>query len=77
MPKTITLRLDDSTYKMLRMAAESERRNISNFIEYAAVNFTLNDIFVSDEEMEEIREILPGIKTALKDVEEGRFTIVE
>lgn len=76
MPKTVTLRLDEKNYNMLRMAAESERRNISNYIEYAAINFTFNYLFVSDKEMKEIEEIIPGLNESLTDVKEGRFTIV-
>ena len=70
MPKTITLQLDENSYNMLRMAAESERRNISNYIEYAAINFTLNDLFVSDKEMKEIEEIIPGLNESLTDAKE-------
>jgi predicted transcriptional regulator len=77
MSKTITLRLDDSTYNILRMAAEGERRTISNFIEFAAVNYTLNDLFVSDEEMEEMKGIFPGLRKGLKDAKEGKYTIVK
>ena len=51
MSKTITLRLDDDIYNMLKKAADGEKRNISNFIEYATISFLSKEAFVSDEEM--------------------------
>ncbi|MBM3288879.1 MAG: ribbon-helix-helix protein, CopG family, partial [Candidatus Hydrogenedentes bacterium] len=36
MPKTVTLRLDDKTYRQFRRLAESDNRPLSNFIETAA-----------------------------------------
>lgn len=77
MQKTITLRVDDSTYNLFKMAAAGEKRNLSNFIEFAAVNYTLNDLFVSDEEMEEIKHLYPSLRKGLKDAKEGRYKIVK
>ena len=37
MSKTITLRIDDEVYKILKTAANGEKRTISNFIEFAAL----------------------------------------
>jgi uncharacterized protein (DUF1778 family) len=58
MPKTITIRLDNETYELFRYAALGNKRTISNYIEFAALNYTLNDQLVSYEEMEEIRPML-------------------
>lgn len=52
--KTITLRIEDNLYNMFKNAAKGEKRTISNFIEYAALNYLTNESFVSDEEMEDI-----------------------
>ena len=55
MPKTLTVRIDDATYQLIADAAASENRSVSNFIETAARQRAVSEIFVSDEEMSEIR----------------------
>ena len=57
MSKTITLRLDDKTYSLIRTAANGSRRSISNFIEYATVAYLAEDSFISDGEMAEILSV--------------------
>lgn len=54
MAKTVTVRLDDATYEMIRSAALGDRRSVANFLEYAAVSFLAQHAQVSDEEMDEI-----------------------
>ena len=39
MAKTITLRLDDNVYEMFKKAAEGQKRTISNYLEYATIEF--------------------------------------
>ena len=80
MAKTITLRIDDETYELIKKAASGERRSISNFIEYATVSYLSEESFVSDKEMEEIlrnNELLRSLSEAKKDIENGDFRIVE
>ena len=55
MPKTLTVRIDDSTYRLIAEAAASENRSVSNFIETAARQRAVSEIFVADAEMQEIR----------------------
>jgi uncharacterized protein (DUF1778 family) len=55
MPKTLTVRINDATYRLIAEAAEIENRSVSNFIETAAREKAVADIFVPDEEMAEIR----------------------
>jgi uncharacterized protein (DUF1778 family) len=55
MPKTLTVRIDDATYRLIVDAAASENRSVSNFIETAARQRAVSEIFVSDAEMSEIR----------------------
>lgn len=79
MTKTITLRLDDEIYRLLKTAAKGEMRTISNFIEYAALKYLADESFVSDAEMEEIlsdKLLLKTLKGAKKDVEKGNYKIV-
>ena len=80
MGKTVTIRLDDGTYEIIKKAASGQKRSISNFIEYATVAYLAEDSFVSDEEMEEIldnEKLIKSIKSAENDIKNKRFRIVE
>ena len=80
MSKTVTIRLDDETYQMIRHAAEGQMRSISNFIEYATVSYLTEEALVSDEEMGEIlsdAELLKNLKQARSDVAAKRYARVE
>ena len=76
MAKTITLRVDDSTYNTLKRAAVGDRRTISNFIEYAAINYVLNSNTVDDNEMNEVLTFAKDLKKGLSDIKNGRYKIV-
>jgi len=79
MGKTITLRVDDSTYKKLKTAAESERRTISNFIENASLSYIDNSTFVDDEEMNNIlsnKELLNELNSAMNDIKRGKYHLI-
>ena len=80
MAKTITIRIDDDTYNMIKTAAEGERRSISNFIEYATITYLTEESFVSEKEMEDIledEEILKALQKGKKEIEEEKYNIVE
>ena len=79
MSKTITLRIDESTYKRIKTAAESERRTISNFIEYASLSYIDNSTFVDDEEMNNItanKELINNLNSSMADIKTGKYRIV-
>lgn len=79
MTKTITLRLDEEVYNLIKTAAKGEMRTISNFIEHAAVRYLTDESFVSDVEMDEILEnetILKALESGKKDIEKGKYKIV-
>lgn len=79
MPKTITLRLDDKTYQMLKIAAKGSRRTISNFLEYAVLSFLSQATYISDQEMEVIlndKELLEDITQSEKDIKSEKYKIV-
>ena len=79
MTKTITLRLDEEVYDLIKTAAKGEMRTISNFIEHAAVRCLTDERFVSDNEMNEILEnetILKALKNGKIDIENGNYKIV-
>ena len=80
MAKTITLRVDDETYELIKKAASGERRSIANFIEYATIAFLTEESFVSDDEMAEIlenEELLKDLKQGQRDIASGAVHVVE
>jgi hypothetical protein len=80
MGKTVTIRIDDATYNLIKKAAAGQRRSISNFIEYATMAYLTDDSFVSDEEMDEIlgsEKLLKTFQSAEKDIKSQNYRIVE
>jgi len=49
--KTVTMRVDDSVYDMIKLAAEGQKRNLSNFIEYATMQYLTSSQFVEKENL--------------------------
>jgi len=76
MAKTITVRLEDNVYEIFKKAAEGQKRTISNYIEYATLNFTVNETVVDDIEMSEILAFEKDIKKGLADISSGRYKII-
>ena len=77
--KTITMRVDDRIYQMIKTAADGQRRNISNFIEYATLQYLTSSQYVSDTEMNEIlndKELVKNLEIGLKEAKNGDYTIV-
>ena len=80
MGKTVTIRIDDETYDLIKKAASGQKRSISNFIEYATMAYLTDDSFVSDEEMEEIlsnEKLLKSFQSAENDIKSQKYRIVE
>ncbi len=79
MSKTITLRVDEDIYNILKAAAQGEKRSISNYIEFAAISYLSNQLYVSDEEMSNIlsdRQLISNLKKAENDIKEGKYRVV-
>ncbi len=79
MPKTITLRVNDDIYQMIKTAADGQRRNLSNFIEFATLQYLTSVAYVDDAEMELIlndAELLANLRQGLEDSKKGDYTIV-
>jgi uncharacterized protein (DUF1778 family) len=77
--KTVTMRVDDSTYKMIKQAAHGQKRNLSNFIEYATLQYLSSVQFVDSDEMNEIREdseLMENLRSGLDDLKKGNYSIV-
>jgi len=80
MARTITVRLDDATYEMIRSAARGERRSVANFLEYAAVSFVTQHAQVSDEEMDELlgdADLARELEAGRADYREHRYRVVD
>jgi len=76
MAKTITVRLEDTMYDMFKKAAEGQKRTISNYLEYAALNYTVSESVVDDDEMNEILAFEKDIKKGLTDITAGRYKVI-
>lgn len=80
MAKTITVRVEDEIYDKIKNAADSERRTISNFIEFATLSYIENGSFVIKEEMGSIledRTLISNLKQSMQDIKDGNYRIVE
>lgn len=76
MAETITVRIDDSTYNIFKLAADGQKRTISNYLEYATLNYTMNETIVDDIEMNEILKYEKDIRKGLSDISAGRYRII-
>ena len=79
MAKTVTVRIDESTYKRIKLAADSERRTISNFMEYATLSYVENSTFVDNDEMKGIsedKELVATLSKAMGDIKRGNYRLV-
>lgn len=77
--KTVTMRVDDSVYEMMKLAAQGQKRNLSNFIEFATMQFLTSSQFVENDEMTEIlddKELVQNLMNGLTDFKNGDYTIV-
>ncbi len=78
-PKTLTMRLDDETYRVFVRAARAERRSLANLIETAALRHIEENSFVDDAEMAEILsrpELVKRLKAGSADAKKHRGRIV-
>ncbi|RLB53289.1 MAG: CopG family transcriptional regulator [Deltaproteobacteria bacterium] len=80
MAKTVTLRLDEETYRVFSEAARAERRSIANLIETSALHRILEEQFTDDAEMKEIlsnEKLLGRLKKGSRDARRRRGKFVE
>jgi predicted DNA-binding protein len=78
MAKTVTIRLPDEAYEIVRAAAEADRRSIANLIETATLRHLEEQSFVEPAEAREIlsdRGLLRRIRSghAQAAARKGRF----
>jgi ferritin len=77
--KTLTMRVEDSIYELIALAADGQKRNISNFIEFATMQYLTSSQYVDISEMAEIladTELAKNLKSGLEDAKNGDYTIV-
>ena len=73
------MRVDDSIYEMIKQAADGQKRNISNFIEFATLQYLSSSQYVEGDEMHEILEdkaLMKNLKKGFDDLENGDYEIV-
>jgi predicted transcriptional regulator len=77
--KTVTMRVEDSVYSIIKSVADGQKRNISNFIEFAVMQYLTSSQYIDNVEMSEIErdtELIKNLKNSLADVKNGDYKIV-
>ena len=77
--KTLTMRVDDTIYQMIKVAADGQRRNIANFIEFATIQYLTSSQYVDSDEMNEIlsdETLMKSLEIGKKEAKNGDYTIV-
>ena len=77
--KTLTMRVDESVYQMIKSAANGQKRNISNFIEFATIQYLTSSQYVDNNEMDAIlndKDLIKNLKTGFNDLKNGDYKIV-
>ena len=77
--KTVTMRVDDSVYQMIKTAADGQKRNLSNFIEFAVMQYLSSVQYISNGEMNEIlqdTELVQNLKDGMQELKQGEYTLV-
>ena len=79
MPKTVTLKIDDDKYNLIKLAASAEKRLIPDFIKYATMTYLSEKMFVTAKEMDEImnnKKLLKRLLQANNEIKAGQYRIV-
>lgn len=76
MSKTITVRIDDTVYDIFKKAADGQKRTISNYLEFATLNYIVSETVVDDSEMNEILSFSKDINNGINDISAGRYKII-
>ena len=79
MPKTVTLRLDDVSYDIIKNHAIADNRPLSNYIETATLKFIEEVDYVDDYEMENImsdEKLIRSLKKGSSDAAKRRGSFI-
>ena len=77
--KTVTMRIDDSTWRMISAAADGQKRTISSFLEFAVLQYLSSSQYVDNVEMRAIlkdKELVRSLKEGLNEVKNGEYSLV-
>lgn len=77
--KTLTMRVDDNTYNSIKLAAQGNQRNISNFIEFATMQYLNSSAYIDDNEMHEIlddKKLMQELEIGKQQAQNGEYSIV-
>lgn len=77
--KTVTMRVDDAVYDIIQLAAKGEKRNISNFIEFATMQYLTSAQYVQNSEMAEILSdatLVENLRQGKEEVKNKEYTLV-
>ncbi len=77
--KTVTMRVNESVYEMIRQAADGQKRNISNFVEFATLQYLTSSQYIDQAEMSDIlndKSLVENLTSGLQDVKNGDYTLV-
>jgi len=77
--KTVTMRIDENIYEMIRHAADGQKRNMSNFIEFATLQYLTSSQYIDQEELNDIlndKSLVENLNLGLQDVKNGDYTLV-
>ena len=77
--KTLTMRVDDSIYQMIKTAANGQKRNISNFIEFATLQYLTSVQYVDNTEMNEIlndKGLVKNLKDGFQNLKDEDYKII-
>ena len=77
--KTVIMRVDDSIYQMIKSAAGGKRKNISDFIEYATLQYLTSSQYVNKNEMSEIlsdKKLVANLRLGFEEAKNGDYIIV-
>jgi hypothetical protein len=77
--KTVTMRIDESVYEMIRQAADGQKRNMSNFVEFATLQYLTSSQYIDQAELNDIlsdKPLVENLNSGLQDVKNGDYTLV-
>lgn len=77
--KTVTMRIDESVYEMIRQAADGQKRNMSNFVEFATLQYLTSSQYIDQAELNDIlndKPLVENLNSGLQDIKNGDYTLV-